>query len=122
MHIAFPVNEDQGLDSPVHNHFGTANYFLIVAAEGGAVQTVSNADLGHAHGQCQPMAALGGHSVDAIVVGNIGAGALKKIQAGGIRAYRGVEGTVSENLSLIKTGKLPEFMMAQTCSGHDCRH
>jgi predicted Fe-Mo cluster-binding NifX family protein len=55
-------------------------------------------------------------------VGNIGAGALKKIQSANIRAYRGVEGTVSDNLSLAKAGKLPEFLMTQTCSGHECRH
>ena len=122
MHIAFPINEDKGLDSPVHNHFGTAAYFLIAKTEDGGFETVANADLGHDHGQCQPMAALGGHSVDAVVVGAIGAGALKKMQSASIRVYRGVEGTVSDNLSLAKAGKLPEFLMAQTCSGHECHH
>ena len=122
MQIAFPINEDRGIDSPVHDHFGTASYFLIVKTEDDGVQTVANADLGHAHGQCQPMSALGGHEVDAIVVGGVGAGALRKIQAGGIRAYRAVAGSVSDNLSLIKAGKLPEFLMTQTCSGHDCHH
>ncbi len=122
MQIAFPINEDRGMASPVHDHFGTANYFLIVKTEDDGVQTIANADLGHAHGQCRPMSALGGHEVDAIVVGGVGAGALRKIQAGGIRTYRAVAGSVSENLSLIKAGKLPEFLMTQTCSGHDCHH
>jgi ArsR family transcriptional regulator len=122
MQIAFPINEDQGLESPVHNHFGTASYFLIVTAEEGPHRTVANADLGHAHGQCQPLTALGGHGVDAIVVGNIGAGALRKIQSAGIRTFRAVEGSVSENLSLINAGKLPEFIMTQTCSGASCHH
>jgi ArsR family transcriptional regulator len=122
MHIAFPINEDRGLESPVHDHFGTAPSFLIVTAEEGPLRTVANSDLGHAHGQCQPLTALGGHGVDAIVVGNIGAGALRKIQSAGIRAFRGVEGSVSDNLSLINAGKLPEFLMTQTCSGHNCHH
>lgn len=122
MRVAFPINEDRGLDSPIHDHFGAAKFFLIARTDEDGVETVSNTELGHEHGQCQPMSALGGRDVEAVVVGRIGAGALRKIQAGGIRAYRGVAGSVADNLSLVKAGKLPEFIMTQTCSGRDCSH
>ncbi len=90
------------------------------------MKVIDNQDLGHTHGNCQPLAALGGTPVGAVVVGGIGGGALKKLLHAGIKTYRAVEGTVSENLSLIKTDKLPVFEMDQTCQGHqgigDCVH
>ena len=117
MRIAFPTQEDQGADSMVFGHFGSANLFIVVESEGGTLEAVVNNDKEHAHGRCQPLKALGTR-VDAVVVGGIGAGALKGLQAGGIKVYRGVEGTVSENLGLIKSGRLPEFTLKHTCAGH----
>jgi predicted Fe-Mo cluster-binding NifX family protein len=116
--IAFPSQDDLGADSAVFGHFGSAGFFIVVESEDGTLQTVANQDLHHAHGNCQPLKALGGASVDAVVVGGIGAGALRGLLAGGIKVYRGVEGTVKENLELIKAGRLPEFTFDQTCGGH----
>ena len=126
MKIAFPTQENKGLESTVYNHFGSAPFFVVVASENDELEILDNQDLGHAHGNCQPLAALGGAPVDAVVVGGIGGGALKKLVDAGVRAYRAVEGTVSENLTLIKEDKLPAFTMDQTCRGHqgigDCVH
>ncbi|AOY58818.1 NifB/NifX family molybdenum-iron cluster-binding protein [Desulfococcus multivorans] len=126
MRIAFPSTEKLGLDSPVYAHFGSAPYFVIVDADGGDVETVENKDLHHLHGNCQPLRALGGISVDAVVVGGIGRGALTKLNQEGIVAYRAVEGSVSENLALIKNDGLPRFNIDQTCQGHgrngECIH
>ncbi|MDX2448211.1 MAG: NifB/NifX family molybdenum-iron cluster-binding protein [Desulfobacterales bacterium] len=126
MKIAFPTQENKGLDSAVYSHFGSAPVFVVVDAESGELEILDNQDLGHEHGNCQPLAALGGTPVDAVVVGGIGGGALKKLADAGVKTYRAVEGTVSENLSLIKTDKLPLFAMDQTCQGHqgigDCVH
>ncbi len=118
MRIAFPANEDRDTESRVYNHFGTARFFIIAETENSTVETVANQDMKHLHGQCSPLSALGGHKVDAVAVGGIGAGALQKLTASGIRTYRAVEGTVQENLELIKSGLLPEFTLNQTCAGH----
>ena len=125
MKVAFPTQENFGTDSAVFGHFGSARYFVIVDTETGEFELTDNADLGHAHGNCQPLAALGGKTVDAIITGGIGAGALNKLVAGGVTVYRAIEGSISENLELIKTGKLPKFDLSQTCSGHhdhECAH
>jgi predicted Fe-Mo cluster-binding NifX family protein len=126
MKIAFPSQEDLGLDSPVFEHFGSARYFVIVDSATGAAETVENKDLHHLHGSCQPLQALGGKPVDAVVVGGIGRGALMKLGNAGIATYRAVEGTVSENLALIKEDKLPRFSVDHTCAGHgkngECSH
>ena len=118
MRIAFPSQDDNGAKSAVYGHFGSAGYFIIADSENGTVETVVNEDREHAHGRCQPLKALGGVAVDAVVVGGIGAGALRGLQAAGIRVYRGVQGTVQENLELIRSGRLPEFTFEQTCAGH----
>ena len=126
MRIAFPAKENKGLESPVYSHFGSAPVFVVVDAENDGFEILDNQDLGHEHGNCQPLAALGGTPVDAVVVGGIGGGALKKLAHAGIKTYRAVEGSVSENLSLIKADKLPLFAMDETCRGHqgigDCVH
>ena len=118
MKVVFPTLEDQGLNSPVFGHFGSAPVFLVVNMEDGSLCSLINADQDHMHGQCQPMKALQGMAVDAVVVGGIGGGALSRLTASGIRTYRAVEGTVAENLDLLTRGRLPEFMPFETCAGH----
>lgn len=117
MKIAFPVQDDRGEESIVYGHFGSARFFVIADSNDGALESRPNKDREHAHGQCQPLAALG-VNVDAVVVGGIGAGALSKLQAEGVKVYRAVEGTVQENMELITSGRLPEFTLEQTCAGH----
>ncbi|HSO72584.1 MAG TPA: NifB/NifX family molybdenum-iron cluster-binding protein [Thermodesulfobacteriota bacterium] len=126
MRIAFPVTEDRGMDSPVYGHFGSAPLFIVLDSTNGALESLGNTDAHHTHGQCQPIKALGGTPVDQVVVGGIGGGALMKLQGLGIKVFRAVEGSVLENLELLKSGKLPEFAVNMTCAGHQggqgCHH
>jgi predicted Fe-Mo cluster-binding NifX family protein len=126
MKIAFPTQSDAGMDSIVFGHFGTADTFIIVDSDTGAVTPVGNRDLNHQHGNCQPLVALGGRSVDAVVVGGIGGGALRQLAASGIRVYRATAGSIADNYALFQAGQLAEFSMAQTCGGHQgiggCHH
>jgi predicted Fe-Mo cluster-binding NifX family protein len=118
MKVAFPSQDDQGLESRVHGHFGSARHFIVVDTGSGVCERADNQKREHIHGQCQPISALGGKAIDAVVVGGIGRGALGKLTDAGIRIYRAVEGSVRENLTLIRSGRLPEFRSEQTCSGH----
>ena len=118
MKIAFPVIENNDIDSAVHNHFGSAPYFIFVDLNTDTVEVFENPDQDHEHGACNPMTALGGRNVDGVVVGGIGGGALKKLNDDGITVYRAVEGTVKENAELIKSGNLPVFEPTQTCGHH----
>lgn len=123
MKIAFPAEQDLGLDSPVYGHFGTARYFIVVDTDTGEPTSIENGDRDHSRGNCKPVAAFGGMAVDAVVVGNIGRGALEKLAQAGIKTYRGIEGTVSENIALAKIGRLPAYPAHQTCASHgDCGH
>lgn len=126
MKIAFPTVEEKGLESPVYTHFGSAPLFVLVDSRSDEFETVGNPDMDHEQGACQPLAALGGIKVDAVVVGGIGGGALRKLSQEGINTFRAVEGSVAENLKLLKSGMLPLFNVNQTCSGHsedgECFH
>ena len=126
MKIAFPTQEDQGMESAVYGHFGSAPHFIIVDSESGTYETTGNPNRQHRQGECQPLAALSGKPVDAVVVGGIGAGALLKLTRAGIKTFRAVEGTIEVNLALIKLEKLPQFSQDHTCAGHDhkgsCAH
>lgn len=106
------------MESPVYGHFGSAPYFVIVDTAQDSFEVVSNKNREHLHGQCRPLDALGGKSVDAVVAGGIGPGALAGLRAAGIRVFRGVEGTVRENLALVRTGQLPEFGADDVCAHH----
>ena len=118
MKICFPVMEHHGLDSQVFNHFGSAPGFVVVDMTTSEVTAISNSDQIHEHGACNPVAGLGGHQVDAIVVGGIGGGALHKLNSAGIRAFQAHAGTIAENLALFRTNELPEYMTGHTCGGH----
>ena len=118
MKVCFAVQKDDGLESAVYGHFGSAPAFIVVDTETDQVQTIANGDLDHVHGACHPLRALGGLRLDAVVVGGIGAGAISGLQASGIRVYRSGAETVRENLEQIKKNALPELSVRNACGGH----
>jgi predicted Fe-Mo cluster-binding NifX family protein len=126
MKIAFPTQEKKGMESLVHGHFGSAHYFVIVDTGDNSTEIVENPDRDHLHGHCQPLKALNGRTVDAVIVGGIGGGALRKLLMEGIKVYRATEGPVSNNLELLISDKLPVFTPDQTCGvlgiGDSCPH
>jgi predicted Fe-Mo cluster-binding NifX family protein len=122
MIICVPVQEDRGLDSPVSAHFGSAPAFVLADTKARTVTAIDNANSHHAHGMCQPLAALSGHQFDAVVVGGIGAGALGKLQAAGITVYRATGGTVADVIEAIETGVMQVMSLQGACGGHQGCH
>lgn len=118
MKLCIPVQSDQGLDSPVHGHFGSAPAFAIVDTDQGTVRALPNRDAHHAHGGCSPLAALAGEQVDCVVVGGIGAGALAKLHAAAIPVYASRHRTVAEALAAWKAGTLVLAQLETACAGH----
>src|SRR5512133_3272091 len=105
MKVCFPVMENQGLESQVYGHFGSAPGFVVVDMITNEVTSINNSDRIHQHGACNPVAGLGGHQVDAVVVGGIGGGALNKLNAAGMQVFQAQEGTVAENIALFRTNE-----------------
>jgi len=124
MKVGFAVQSNEGIESRVYSHFGSAPAFIIVDTEGKDVLTVNNRDLHHIHGACNPVMALDGKSVDAMVVGGIGAGAIAKLNAVGVKVFQAGAPTVKENLSLLSENKLQELSIFHACQAHqgECGH
>lgn len=122
MKVCFPVKNNEGLKSVPYGHFGTAPQFIVCDTESGEVKTINNGDMNHEHGKCQPIKALTGEVVDAVVVGGIGQGAISKLNSMGIRVYMAVDGNIEENLSALKDGKLKEFASNHVCNHDECAH
>ncbi len=118
MQLCIPVLEDQGLDSRVCAHFGSAPGFMLVDPESGSCRLVTNNNAHHAHGMCQPLAGLAGESIAGIIVGGIGMGALMKLRAAGITVYRAQHPTVGETIAAFKAGTLQPIGSDEACAGH----
>jgi len=118
MKICFPVQNDEGLTSTVFNHFGSAPKFVVVDTDTNGVATINNGDQHHAHGACSPMKALDNQSIDVIVVGGIGAGALTKLNQMGITVYRAQGTTIDENIKLFTSKVLSVYSVQSCCGGH----
>ncbi len=126
MKICFPVQHDDGIDSIVYNHFGSAPIFVVVDTDTNDLSTINNRDQHHSHGACSPMRALDNQKVDAIVVGGIGAGALTRLNQMGIIVHRSAAATIRENMALFSSQKLPALTLQGCCGGHSkdggCAH
>jgi predicted Fe-Mo cluster-binding NifX family protein len=107
------------MDSIVYGHFGSAPAFIVVDTADNSVITMENGDEHHEHGQCNPVKALNGQCIDAIVVAGIGAGALTKLKQQGIKVYHAEAQTVENNILMLKNGELRDFDLQHTCAGHE---
>jgi predicted Fe-Mo cluster-binding NifX family protein len=124
MKVGFAVQLNEGLESAVYGHFGSAPAFIIVDTDLKQVSAVDNTNAHHVHGACNPMMALGGNNIDAMVVGGIGPGAIKKLNAMGVKVYRAGAPTVNENIALLGANQLRELSMNDSCQEHggQCGH
>ena len=126
MKLCIPVAENHTLNSIVYGHFGSAPLFLLVDSETLAVEPLINHDEHHIHGACNPLKALAGRAVDAVIVGGIGGGAVRGLRQSGIAVYQSPAQTVAEAVAQFNAGELPELDAQHACSGHavggDCHH
>jgi len=118
MNICIPITRDSGIQSQVSLHFGSAPIYMVVDTESGSCRAITNRDLHHEHGMCQPLGQLADESLDAMVVGGIGMGALGKLKAANIRVYFSEHATVEETITAFKTGTLREVVPATACAHH----
>lgn len=122
MNICMPVLGDEGLDSRLSGHFGSAPCFAIIDTETRACRVVENANRHHSHGGCHPVAAIAGLGVQGILVGGIGAGALSHLQAAGVRVWRAEGRTAGAALDAFTAGTPVELTPAAACVHHGHGH
>lgn len=126
MKICMPVAADQGFESEVFDHFGSAPCFVVVDVETNEIRTILNKNIEHEHGNCNPLQSFQDSVPEIVVVGGIGGGALMKLNRAGVRVFRSEGQTVKDNIALLTTKGLVEFTPQHTCQGHShgegCSH
>jgi len=126
MKVCFPFEENNGISSSVYGHFGSAPGFVMYDTESEELDYIDNRDVNHEHGACNPASALSGRSVNAVVVGGIGQGALIKLMQDGIQVMRSASGLIKDDIKLYVNGELENLTVdMRTCthgSAHSCSH
>ena len=118
MRICFPIERNEGLDSKLSDHLGSAPFFLVADTESDEATVLSNSNQHHSHGACNPLQALQGSGIEGVAVRGIGAGAIVHLSRCGLRVYHAAEETVRENVEKLKKNALAEYSPSQGCSGH----
>lgn len=109
MKIVVTAETDQGLESPVAQHFGHAPYFVLVQLDNGAVQaaeTLAN-PFAEAHEPGQIPAFIQQQGAEVMISGGMGGRAIAFFQEVGVRTATGASGTVAQALDAYVTGVLP---------------
>jgi predicted Fe-Mo cluster-binding NifX family protein len=107
------ASKGKGLDSEIDRAFGRCPFFAVVDLSGGKIaghETVENAAQGQRGGAGITAAqTVGNLKPDAVVVLNIGPKAFGVMEQLGIRCYKGIEGTVRQNVERFLSGALEEL-------------
>jgi len=117
MKACFAVERQEGLDSVICRHFHGAPAFVIVDTESGSIVSLENGDLHHFRGSCNPVLAMGGNRVDAVVVPGMGIPALTTLHAERIGVYLAIAASVEQNMVLLKARRLPPLSLKEACCG-----
>ena len=121
MNICIPIEKNEGMETKVYGHFGSAPFFAILDTQSRSMEILSNGNMHHAHGQCNPIVALSGRPVDILVTGGIGAGAIMKLRAMGIKVCRTAPGrTIQDVVESFEKGELSEIRDDHACEHHSC--
>lgn len=121
MKIIIPLGEDAGLNSAVHDHFGSCPFYALVNTQDGSLAILPNAAMHHDHGQCTPADLFAANGIDAVLCKGIGAGAISRLQALGITVYTmPTARTADEAIEAFNQGTLEKVNAHHTCQGHNC--
>lgn len=109
MKIAITAETDQGLASPVAQHFGHAPHFVLATVEAGAVSTVEVIanPFAEAHEPGQIPTFIHEQGAEVMISGGMGGRAIAFFNEAGVATATGATGTVAEALQAYLSGTLP---------------
>lgn len=107
------------LDAPMDLRFGRCPYFVVVDAQTGKWEHITNPGPEAAGGAgiqaAQLMIKL---KVEAVITGRLGPKAMGVLQKAGIKVYEGTGGTVRQNLEAYRQNRLPLLTQPNAPGGH----
>lgn len=118
MKICIPTYGTSGLKDSIYNHFGSSKYFTIYDSETKEINVIENTNSHHQHGQCQPLKAIEGCNVDAVLTSGMGKKAVLSLNGGGVKVFLCEENTVEEAINKFLDGFYMELTVDGACGGH----
>lgn len=119
MKVAMPVQVDNGMDSVLSGHFGSAPFFAVLDTESGELQVVENDEAMHEHGQCMPVDSLAELGVQAVLCNGMGRRAIMKFVDQNIRVLQAMgDEKISDILPKLRNQLYVDFSLQNACSGH----
>jgi len=116
MKICFPVLSLDGLESPLSEHFGKAPAQIIV--DNVTNEIVADTSSISCEGNCAPIDWMIAQGVQAVIVGNLGRGALNRLQQAGIGVAHSDAQNVGAALEAFEAGECVQIGDNHVCSGH----
>jgi predicted Fe-Mo cluster-binding NifX family protein len=120
MKICMPVAEQNGMNSIVFGHFGSAPFFAIYDTESKSLAFVDNNESEHEHGQCMPVDAIRKTGAEAVLCRGMGMRAASLLIQAGIKACIVDGETVSEAIAQYNANKVSIINETNACNHHGC--
>jgi predicted Fe-Mo cluster-binding NifX family protein len=118
MKICFPTQDSAGFSAVLFGHFGSAPFFTIVNSETDELETISNRNEHHQHGNCTPMQSLQGKNIEAVICRGMGRRAVQALKDAGITVFIGEGRTVEHSLQKFRDNQLKALTVEDACQGH----
>ena len=106
MRLCIPTLDDGGLDAALSDQFGRAPFFTLVDTETQTVKVVTNGDLAHESGGCNPLRSLETERIDLVVCQGLGRRAVTWLSEAGIPFFITWKPDVLAVLSAHRAGRL----------------
>lgn len=107
MLVALPTSAAGGTGASISMHFGRTEGFTLFDTDTDETEFVAHTG-GHGPTGSPPPVTVSEAGADVVIAGNIGRGAVSRLQEAGITVYQGAEGTVEEALAQWRDGALAE--------------
>lgn len=122
MKICIPVKTDEGLDSSLDTHFGSAAFFLLYDTQRCEYEIISNHNSRHQHGMCNPLDVLASYDVQIVICRGMGARAVQRLQQSNIKTFCADGRTVQEVIAHYEQHQVKEITVESACKNHICKH
>jgi predicted Fe-Mo cluster-binding NifX family protein len=115
MKVAFPVKENNGLESIIDDHFGVAENFLIVDLDTRKCELRGNQKLAGEGHKCKTGVLGKEEQIDAVITRCMGDGSQRSLASSDIKVFQAQKKTVMENLELLEKNELKLFHIFDFC-------
>ena len=120
MKICMPVQDENGLDSVVYGHFGSAPFFAVYDTKSKNIVFANNNESEHEHGKCMPVDAIKKTGAEAVLCRGMGLRAADLLRESGIMPYMVDATTVSDAIRQYEAKNVTVLDAGKACQHHGC--